>query len=149
MRNIKQYLFLISELSAQEVGRDSLRKTEEMAGQAEKGDMAFLIGDLQPLSRAGLSPLPHRGSMEVLHQGTDRGQSCLSRRLYPVIGLHREGPGVEGQMERRRYLGGHGARAEAHDHENDEKEEAAAWEPAQKCHGHSTYSYSAFCARRS
>ena len=60
--------------------------------------------------------------MEVFHQG----QMFVSRRLP----WHRTAQGTrdEGQMEDGQYPGGHGARAEAHDLEDDdEKQEVAAW----------------------
>ena len=74
--------------------------------------------------------------MEVFHQG----QMFVSRRLpwHPTA----QGTRDEGQMEDGQYPGGHGARAEAHDLEDDnDKQEVAAWEPARKCHGSSAHSY--------
>lgn len=55
-----------------------------------------------------------------------QGQMFVSRRLP----WHRTAQGTrdEGQMEDGQYPGGHGARAEAHDLEDDdEKQEVAAW----------------------
>ena len=65
------------------MGRASLRKAEGRAGHAEKGDVALLIGDLQPPSRAGHHPRltgdPWKCSI---------GVRCLSREGHPGTGLH-------------------------------------------------------------
>lgn len=84
------------------MGRESLRRTEGRAGQAEKGDGSLDWGPAAPFQGKVLSS-PHRGSIEVFHQGTDRATSLEG---YPGIGFHRAEE--EDQMEGKQHPRGHG-----------------------------------------
>lgn len=70
---------------------------------------------------------PHSGQgfilgSEGIHSGVQSGdwwdQSCLLKRLFWNQGAW--GTGAEGQGDEGQDLGGHKARAEAHDHEDDD-----------------------------
>ena len=95
--------------------RSSLRKTEGRGGQAEKRDVAFLTGDLQPPSRARYRPHLTEDPWKCPIKG-------LTELPLEKVPWHQvtQGRG-EGQTEGGQYPGGHGAKAVAHVHKDDEK----------------------------